>query len=77
MSPDETDAIQSARVAAASALLRDDLQGGLDALLAAMQRNRRYATGQGRADLVQAFELAPPEHPGVAAARRSLAALLH
>ncbi len=76
-SPDETDAIQSARVAAGRAMLRDDLQGGLDALLAAMQRNRRYATGQGRADLVQAFELAPPDHPGVAAARRSLAALLH
>jgi putative thioredoxin len=76
-SPDETDAIQSARVVAARALLRDDTQGGLDALVAAMQRNRRYATGQGRADLVQAFALAPPDHPGVAAARRSLAALLH
>lgn len=76
-SPDETDAIQSARVAAGRALLRADLQGGLDALVGAMQRNRRYATGQGRADLVQAFELAPADHPGVAAARRSLAALLH
>jgi putative thioredoxin len=76
-SPDETDAIQTARVAAARALLRDDLQAGLDSLVAAMQRNRRYATGQGRADLVQAFALAAPEHPGVAAARRSLAALLH
>ena len=76
-SPDETDAIQSARVAAARALLRGELQGGLDALVAAMQRNRRYATGQGREDLVRAFELAPPDHAGVAAARRSLAALLH
>ncbi len=76
-SPDETDAIQSARVAAGRALLRTDLQAGMDALVAAMQRNRRYATGQGRADLVQAFALAPPDHLGVAAARRSLAALLH
>jgi len=76
-SPDETDAIQSARCAAARALLRGQLQAGLDALLAAMQRNRRYATAQGRADLVQAFELAPADHPGVAAARRTLAALLH
>jgi putative thioredoxin len=76
-SPDETDAIQSARVAAGRALLRADLQAGLDALVGAMQRNRRYAAGQGRADLVQAFALAPPDHPGVAAARRSLAALLH
>lgn len=76
-SPDETDAIQSARVAAARALLRDDIDRGLQDLVAAMQRNRRYAMGQGRADLVQAFALAPPEHPGVASARRSLAALLH
>ena len=76
-SPDETDAIQSARVAAARALLRGDLQAGLDGLLAAMQRNRRYATQQGRQDLLQAFDLAPADHPGVAAARRSLAALLH
>jgi thioredoxin-like negative regulator of GroEL len=64
-------------VAAGRALLRADLQAGLDARVAAMQRNRRYAAGQGRADLVQAFELAPFDHPGVAAARRSLAALLH
>jgi putative thioredoxin len=76
-SPDETDAIQSARVAAARALLRDDLQAGLDTLLAAMQRNRRYASGQGRADLLQAFALAPADHGGVVAARRRLAALLH
>ncbi|MCU0759300.1 MAG: tetratricopeptide repeat protein [Steroidobacteraceae bacterium] len=76
-SPDETDAIQSARVAAARALLQGDVQRGLDALLGAMQRNRRYATDQGRKDLVQAFDVAPADHPGVAAARRSLAALLH
>ena len=76
-SPDETDAIQSARCVAARALLRGDLQAGLDALLAAMQRNRRYATSQGRADMVQAFELAPADHPAVPAARRNLAALLH
>ncbi|MCP5328698.1 MAG: thioredoxin [Sinobacteraceae bacterium] len=76
-SPDETDAIQSARVTAARALLQGKLQAGLDALLAAMQRNRRYATGQGRQDLVYAFDLAPDDHPGVTAARRRLAALLH
>lgn len=76
-SPDETDAIQSARVAASRALLRDDVQAGLDALVAAMQRNRRYATDQGRKDLLLAFDLAPADHPGVAAARRSLAGMLH
>jgi len=76
-SPDETDAIQSARVAAGRALLKGEVQQGLEALLAAMQRNRRYAAGQGRDDMVQAFDLAPADHPGVTAARRSLAALLH
>jgi len=75
--PDETDLIQSARVRAAIALLRGDLERGLDELLAAMQRNRRFATGQGRDDLLRAFELAPPDSALVAQARRKLAALLH
>jgi putative thioredoxin len=75
--PDETDAIQSARVRAAIALLRGDLERGFDELLAAMQRNRRFASGQGREDLLRAFDLAPADHPRVAQARRQLAALLH
>jgi putative thioredoxin len=75
--PDETDLIQSARVRAATALLRGDLERGLDELLAAMQRNRRFATGQGRDDLLRAFELAPADSALVAQARRKLAALLH
>jgi putative thioredoxin len=76
-SPDETDTIQSARVRAAVALLRGELERGFDELLAVMQRNRRFATGQGRDDLLRAFELAPADHPRVAQARRQLAALLH
>ncbi len=75
--PDETDLIQSARVRAATALLRGDLERGLDELLAAMQRNRRFATTQGRDDLLHAFELAPADSPLVVQARRRLAALLH
>jgi putative thioredoxin len=75
--PDETDAIQSARVRAAIALLRGEFERGFDELLTAMQRNRRFATGQGREDLLRAFELAPPDHPRVAQARRQLAALLY
>jgi putative thioredoxin len=75
--PDETDLIQSARVRAASALLRGELERGLEELLAAMQRNRRFATGQGRDDLLRAFDLAPADAPFVAQARRKLAALLH
>jgi thioredoxin-like negative regulator of GroEL len=42
-----------------------------------MQRNRRFATGQGRDDLLRAFELAPADSAAVAQARRRLAALLH
>ncbi len=75
--PDETDLIQSARVRAATALLRGDIERGLDELLAAMQRNRRFATAQGRDDLLRAFDLAPADSPLVIQARRRLAALLH
>jgi putative thioredoxin len=75
--PDETDAIQSARVRAAQALLRADVGGGIEELLGAMQRNRRFATGQGKADLVHAFTLGSPDDPGIAQARRRLATLIH
>jgi putative thioredoxin len=75
--PDETDVIQTARVQAARALLAADLDRGIDALIAAMQRNRRFAQGQGREDMLLAFDLAPADHPRVAQARRQLAALLH
>ena len=47
-SPDETDAIQSARVTAGPRAAARRPAGRLDALVAAMQRNRRYAAGQGR-----------------------------
>jgi putative thioredoxin len=76
-SPDETDAIQSARVAAARALLRGDMDAGIEALLGAAQRNRRYATGEGRTDMLAAFELFAADDPRLAAARRRFAALLH
>lgn len=75
--PDETDVIQSARARAATALLHGDLERGFEELLAAMQRNRHFATGQGRDDLLRAFDLAPADSPAVAQARRKLAALLH
>lgn len=77
LSPDETDAIQDGRLRAARALLRGDLDSGLDALLALMQRNRRYATGQGREDLLHAFNLADAGDERITRARRRLAALLH
>jgi putative thioredoxin len=75
--PDETDVIQTARVQAARSLLAMDLERGIDALIAAMQRNRRFAQGQGREDVLKALDLAPADHPRVAQARRQLAALLH
>lgn len=75
-SPDETDAIQTARVAAAKHLLHGETSAGLDLLLATAERNRRYANGDGRLDCLQAFALS--EDPtAIAAARRRLAALLH
>ena len=76
LSPDETDAIQTARVNAAKQLLHGRNEG-LDDLLAAATRNRRYATSSGRQDLLQAFEVAAEDAPRVAAGRRQLAALLH
>lgn len=75
--PDETDVIQTARVQAARSLLAMDLDRGIDALIAAMQRNRRFAQGQGREDMLRAFDMAPADHPRIAQARRQLAALLH
>lgn len=76
LSPDETDAIQSARVAAARQLLHGRGEG-IDTLLAAAQRNRRYASGDGREDLLQAFEMIQDEPERISAARRQLAAMLH
>ncbi|MBU3673116.1 MAG: thioredoxin [Sinobacteraceae bacterium] len=77
LSPDETDAIQTARVTAARELLRARHNEGIDALLAAAGRNRRYAVGAGKEDLLEAFVLAAADETLVAAARRRLAALLH
>ncbi|MFM8518559.1 MAG: tetratricopeptide repeat protein [Nevskiaceae bacterium] len=77
LSPDETDAIQSARVNAARELLRTRYREGIDALLAAAGRYRRYAIDPGKEDLLEAFVLAAGDEALVAAARRRLAALLH
>jgi thioredoxin-like negative regulator of GroEL len=46
-------------------------------LFAAAERNRRFASGQGRSDLLKAFDLAQPDDPVLPASRRRLAALLH
>ncbi|MFZ9872397.1 MAG: thioredoxin [Steroidobacteraceae bacterium] len=77
LSPDETDSIQSARVAAARYLLKDDWRSGVDSLFTAAERNRRYATGAGREDLLKAFDLNTADELALASARRRLAALLH
>ena len=77
LSPDETDAIQSARVGAARELLRDRHREGIELLLTAAARNRRYATDAGKTDLLEAFALAAADEVLVASARRRLAALLH
>lgn len=76
LSPDETDAIQTARVAAARQLLHGRTEG-LEQLLQTASRNRRYASEAGRNDLLQAFELLADDTQRVADARRRLAALLH
>ena len=76
-SPDETDAIQTLRVSAAGLLLQSQFEPGLQALLQSMQRNRRYAVGQGREDILFAFDLAGHDDPAVTASRRRLAALLN
>lgn len=75
--PDETDVIQTARVAAARQLLRGEVAAGIAGLFAAAERNRRFASGQGRSDLLKAFDLAQPDDPVLPASRRRLAALLH
>lgn len=77
LSPDETDSIQSARVAAARYLLKDDWRSGVDSLFTAAERNRRYATGAGREDLLKAFDLNTADELALASARRRLNALLH
>jgi thioredoxin-like negative regulator of GroEL len=76
-SPDETDSIQTARVAAARYLLKDAWTSGVESLFAAAERNRRYATSAGREDLRQAFDLGTADEVSLAAARRRLAALLY
>lgn len=77
LAPDETDAIQSARVAAARHLLHDEHTKGLEVLFAAAERNRRYAGSAGKEDLRSAFDLLQSDDPQLPAARRRLAALLH
>lgn len=65
------------RVAAAQALLAGNHSETMRLLLAHMASHGRFARAEGRTDLLRAFELAPPDHPDLAAARRRLAALLH
>lgn len=76
-SPDETDAIQTARVTAAKYFLRADNARGLETLFAAAERNRRYANSAGKDDLRKALELFETDDPQLPAARRRLASLLH
>jgi putative thioredoxin len=76
-SPDETDAIQTARVTAARAACRGAIDAALESLWSAASRNRRYATGEGRADLLAAFDLLPDDDPRLGAARRRWASLLN
>jgi thioredoxin-like negative regulator of GroEL len=64
-------------VAAARYLLKDDWRSGVDSLFTAAERNRRYATGAGREDLLKAFDLNTADELALASARRRLAALLH
>jgi len=77
ISPDETDAIQTARVTAAKYFLRADNARGIDTLFAAAERNRRYANSAGKDDLRKALELFETDDPQLPAARRRLASLLH
>ncbi|MFZ9708864.1 MAG: thioredoxin [Steroidobacteraceae bacterium] len=76
-SPDETDVIQSARVAGARQLLSGDGAAGLETLLGAAERNRRYAGADGREDLLKAFDLLDGPDELIASARRRLARVLH
>jgi putative thioredoxin len=66
-----------ARVAAARAVLAGDHATAMQVLLARMASQRRFARAEGRTDLLRVFELAPPDHPELAVARRRLAALLN
>jgi len=77
LSPDETDTIQSARVAAARHLLKNDWSTGVEMLFGAAERNRRYARDTGKDDLLRAFELASNQESALTAARRRLASLLN
>ncbi len=65
------------RVTAARALLAGDHASAMQVLLAHMAAQGRFARAEGRTDLLRVFELVPPDHPDVAAARRRLAALLN
>lgn len=76
-SPDETDAIQTARVTAAREACRGAIDAALETLFAAAARNRRYATGEGRADLLAVFDLMPGDDPRLGPARRRWASLLN
>lgn len=67
---------QSERAAAARALLAGEVTQALDRWLALMEADRRFARAEGRADLLQAFELVGADDPRVAPYRRRLAALV-
>lgn len=76
-SPDETDVIQTARVNGARQLLAGEGAAGLESLFTAAERNRRYAGGPGREDVLKAFDLIAGQDELIASARRRLARLLH
>jgi putative thioredoxin len=66
-----------ARAKAAHALLAGEVTAALDGWIELMEADRRFARGEGREDLLQAFELVGADDPRVAPYRRRLAALLH
>jgi putative thioredoxin len=67
----------SVRAAAARAVLNSNYAEAIQLLLAHMASNSRFARAEGRSDLLRVFELAEPNHPDVAAARRKLATFLN
>jgi putative thioredoxin len=75
--PDESDAIQTARVRGARHALGGELERAREALFAPMARNRRHALAQGKEDALRLFDLFERSDPALAAARRQLAGLLN
>lgn len=65
------------RAQAARALMQGDATKALDQWFALMEKDRRFARGDGRADVLNAFELIGNDDPRVTTYRRRLANLLN